>query len=133
MNYSIEHVNSLRQKAIQWKLSAPAGFEECALIDIQKMYNGIGPDRWDSGFRDRLTSVLTWCEPAVLVHDVDFSIKVRSFEVANDALEANAMKCAWFTTPWYRPMLWLARRGESRVMRELCDLGGKTAWDKAED
>ena len=67
-------------------------------------YNGTGPEFLPDAIRAKLDSAARPFLPAVMVHDVDYTLSdgtVGSFRSANRRLLVNCLICALDAHPWY--------------------------------
>lgn len=84
--YEIADIQALRAEAMQAGLSIPESFMDASDELLQRCYNGIGPDRWSSRFRNLTTYLLEFFEADALIHDYEYSLPDKSyfqFTVAN--------------------------------------------------
>ena len=98
--FSLEHVHSLRVFAFAHGFSAPPGFWTADDEELQAVYNGIGPDRWSSRFRQWVTRALEKFEYAALPHDWEYTYspkKYWAFTVANARFVTNCWIEGWAT------------------------------------
>lgn len=101
--------------------------------DLEKAYNGTGPEFLPAPIRAKLDAVCRPFLPAVMVHDVDFTRSdgtVGSFRAANRRLLVNCIICAIDAHPWYswhRYVLIL----EAFVIYRACSKFGWIAWRSA--
>lgn len=111
--YPLVHIVYLRDLADKYKLDYRNEFSECRIADLQKCYNGIGPQRWEKfgeyelpvklaealgkTVREVLTYVLGDYEVCALIHDWD-CVKLdkndEGFKEASDRFKANVYKVA---------------------------------------
>lgn len=96
--YNIQDIQKLRAKAVQAKLSMPAGFITVEDKLLCACYNGIGPDKWSSCFRRIATYLLEFFEADALIHDYEYSLPEKSythFTIANIRFVWNAAVLAF--------------------------------------
>lgn len=104
-----------------------------SLDDLEKAYNGTGPEFLPAPIRAKLDAVCRPFLPAVMVHDVDFTRSdgtVGSFRTANRRLLYNCITCALNAHPWYswrRYALVL----KAFVIYRACSKFGWIAWRSA--
>ena len=94
-DFSLEHIRQLLAVAGLRKMHLPDGFESATIGELQKCYNGIGPDRWCPKFRRAITRLLEFLEAPALIHDWEYSQPVKSygrFTAANWRLLVNSWK-----------------------------------------
>ena len=74
------------------------------LDDLAAAYNGTGPEFLPDAIRAKLDDACRPFLPAVMVHDVDFTLSdgtVGSFRSANRRLLVNCIICALDAHPWH--------------------------------
>ncbi len=126
-------VQMLRIEAKRLGLEAPESFWMAPVEELARNYNGCGPE-WMSKFeRATLTFALRVFEPAILIHDYEFSESdgtKKSFKAANSRIFANCVKLAIAAYAWYRlwRYRWLRR---AAVVWIFCRYGGWSAWTDA--
>ena len=102
---------------------------------LASAYNGTGPEFLPNKIREKLDSVCRPFLPAVMIHDVDFTMSDgsrRSFLIANLHLFWNCITCAnnaypW--TNWRRYALYLQAWAMYRAVSN--DHFGWVAWGQA--
>ena len=104
-----------------------------SLEDLEKAYNGTGPEFLPAPIRQKLDSICRPFLPAVMVHDVDYTRSdgtVGSFRTTNQHLLCNCITCAMHAHPWYswrRYALVL----EACVIYRACSKFGWIVWRSA--
>lgn len=93
-DYSLEHVEDLRQHAEEKNMSIPEGFEYTPAEQLQECYNGIGPDRWSSRFRGTMTYALSFLESSALIHDWEYTYQPKTY----GAFTKSNLRLAWNAT-----------------------------------
>ena len=94
-NFPLSHIKCLRAVINDKKMLVPDGFKKNSSKRLQRLYNGIGVERWSPYFRRFVTWLLDFLEAPALIHDVEFSEKVKTygkFTAANFRLIVNAWK-----------------------------------------
>ena len=118
----------VRLRLIGWRNVSAMSFD-----DLEKAYNGTGPEFLPAPIRAKLDAACRPFLPAVMVHDVDFTRSdgtVGSFRAANRRLLFNCITCALNEYPWYswrRYALVL----EAFVIYRVCSKFGWIAWRSA--
>ena len=103
------------------------------LDDLAAAYNGTGPEFLPDAIRAKLDSAARPFLPAVMVHDVDYTLSdgtVGSFQAANSRLLINCIICALDAHPWHswrRYALIL----EAYALYRACAKFGWIAWIQA--
>lgn len=109
------------------------GVERAAALDPARLcavYNGTGPEWLPAAAREILDDIADDILPAVLIHDVDFSLatgEVGDFDAANRRLGANGVACARMRYPWWRPRRYRVMR-MARFFAAACEIFGWTAY-----
>lgn len=100
---------------------------------LQFAYDGAG----NATMGEELRNLLSWyCrsfKPAILAHDIDFSLGDGTrddFYQANERLEWNCIKCANAKYGWYNPLRYIARH-KAKVIRAVCDNFGWCSYLRA--
>lgn len=125
--YEIERIKS---EAIRLDLNGIERVSDMAIDELKMAYNGTGPEFLPDVIRKKLDDICSPFLPAVMVHDVDFTLSdgtVRSFNEANNRLLINCMTCATDAAPWtswkrYTILL------EAFAIYRACHKFGWTAW-----
>lgn len=128
--YTKEYVEGLRMEALLHGLDAPQSFWEAPIEVLVECYNGCGPDWMSKWGRKALTFALRVFEPAILIHDYQFSFSdgtTKSFNLANNEFYVNCKKLAKAAYDWFNPLRykWLWR---AFVAWRACVRGGWSAW-----
>ena len=117
-------------------LERPPIFDTLFISEIEKVYNGAGPD-WMSEFsRSVLTMLLRYYAPAFIIHDVEFAMNDdtentdrnwQRFEDCNDRMWRNIQKLNAYIFAWYNPRKywWLAK---GWLAYQACGKFGFSAW-----
>jgi len=128
-----EHVIRLMNEADLYGLEVSADYLRLTASQIAVIYNGCGPDWMPEKMREVLTELLTFFEPAFMLHDVEFNFSDRSragFAAANERLYRNCSKLigeklSWWNTPVRKAVYHLRAWEIYCACREL----GWSAWD----
>ena len=89
----------LRAFCNEFHAAAPDSFWDASDVELAQAFNGIGVDRWPSRLRTTLTALLRPFQAAALVHDWEYSQKVKSyraFSAANWRLAVNIAREALY-------------------------------------
>lgn len=132
MQENLKHVAALYETAV--KADLDLGMAASLSDDrLAELYNGCGPEWLPARIREKLTRLLALFEPAFLIHDCDYSAANGStgdWAVANDRLEANCLRLANYTYPWYSWRRYRARLAALEIA-SLCRRYGWTAYVSA--
>ena len=88
-------IKKLRQLIADAQLNVPDGFEQTSIANLQKCYNGIGPQAWSIYFRSYVTKILDSFEPEALIHDWEYTYSPKRycfFTIANIRFFINGIK-----------------------------------------
>lgn len=94
-----EEIYELFYKIQEYNLSAPAKFFITPTEDLQRLYNGIGPDAWSSRFRKLVTKLLEKFTAPAMVHDWEYTFSPKNywfFTVANMRFAVNSFIDAFY-------------------------------------
>ena len=103
MTANLPVLEDIRDDAIRLRL---IGYMLLVYMPIEVLaaaYNGTGPEFLPQKIRDKLNSVCRPFLPAVMIHDVDFTMSDgsrRSFWIANLRLLLNCITCSNAAYPW---------------------------------
>lgn len=104
MTANLPVLEDIRDDAIRLRL---IGYTLLVYMPIEVLaaaYNGTGPEFLPQKIRDKLDSVCRPFLPAVMIHDVDFTMSDgsrRSFWIANLRLLLNCITCSNAAYPWH--------------------------------
>lgn len=128
-------IEQLRFRAAKQGLSAPAQFWETSPEVLEKVYNGIGPDRWSSRFRAAVTALLERYEEEALIHDWEYTFQPKTrlhFLIANLRFAVNAVIAAYARSGAFSRRFWIDG-GLGIVLAELCQLFGWTGYRQTKE
>lgn len=123
-------IEQLRFRAAKQGLSAPAQFWETSPEVLEKVYNGIGPDRWSSRFRAAVTALLERYEEEALIHDWEYTFQPKTrlhFLIANLRFAVNAVIAAYARSGAFSKRFWIDG-GLGIVLAGLCQLFGWSGY-----
>ena len=126
-------VSNLRAEVERLGLLGMESVISMPIEDLADAYNGTGPEFLPQRIRQKLDEICRPFLPAVMVHDVDFTLSdgsSRSFLIANLHLFCNCIICACDSHPWYswrRYVLIL----EAWTIYRACTKFGWIAWIQA--
>jgi hypothetical protein len=99
--------------AKQNNLSGVELLDDFSYLELARIYNGIGPDRFPDWLRVIVTEANGLFEPAALIHDVEYYIggTKENFTAANDRFRSNCYALVKAAYSWYDPRRykWLFR------------------------
>ena len=75
------------------------------IAEIERIYNGLGPDRFPDWLREIITLASGLFEPAALIHDLRYHVggTKADFTAANDEFRENCYTLVDAAYPWYDP------------------------------
>jgi len=152
--YSIDKIHGLRTLAIMHNLDMPDSFKNATDETIRTVYNGCGPDHFNSVFdwlaehvfkvkpdqvddvlRDKLTAHYAFFEAAFMIHDWDFQNSdgtESSFHTANKRLYANCKRLVAALLSWWKEPIAKAKREiQCWNIFTACERFGLEAWQSA--
>ena len=103
MTTNYPELEDIRDDAIRLRLIGYALLVYMPLEVLASAYNGTGPEFLPQKIRDKLDAVCRPFLPAVMIHDVDYTMSDgsrRSFRIANLHLLLNFITCANKAYPW---------------------------------
>lgn len=130
MTTNIPELEAISTAAIRMELDGWARLASMPIEELAAAYNGTGPEFLPQAIRAKLDDVCRPFLPAVMVHDVDFTLSdgsVGSFKAANVRLLINCLKCANEAYPalsWKRYALY----AEAYALYRACERFGWIAW-----
>ena len=122
-------IKKLRQLIADAKLNVPDGFEETSIENLQKCYNGIGPQAWSICFRSYVTRILNSFEPEALIHDWEYTYSPKQycfFTIANVRFLLNGIKYSFYLYGLNSRTLKQVRL--ALILALLCQLFGWSAY-----
>ena len=129
----LNQINELVDKALIADLDGSDVLASVPAEDLQKIYNGCGPEWLHAKVRRILDKFFDVFAPAFLQHDFDFSNgdgNPTLFNEANDRLKRNCLILADRKFPWYNWKRYIARDA-ALVIADACRQFGWSAYVKA--
>jgi len=129
-----EKLDELMTRAVEAELDGVELFAQFSIDDIQREYNGIGPEWMPAEIRDRLSGHLELFAPAALIHDLRYSRSNGSrfdFNFANMEFGGNCVKLANDAHPWYSWRRYAARAAAQVAFDCVRSQAGWIAWCEA--
>ena len=79
--------------------------KDFGIAEIERIYNGLGPDRFPDWLREIITLASGLLEPAALIHDLRFHVggTREDFTAANDEFRENCYTLVDAAYSWYDP------------------------------
>ena len=126
-------LTDIRDAAIRLHLDGSQHLAYIPLDVLAASYNGTGPEFLPQKLRDLLDGACRPFLPAVMIHDVDFTLSdgsKESFWQANNRLLINCITCALDAYPWtsWRRYVLVA---EAFLIYRACAKFGWIAWRMA--
>ena len=130
-NYT--ELTDIRDAAIRLHLDGSQFLAYLPIEVLASSYNGTGPEFLPQRIRDLLDGACRPFLPAVMIHDVDFTLSdgsKESFRQANNRLLVNCITCALEAYPWnsWRRYVLIA---EAFLLYRACAKFGWIAWRMA--
>lgn len=124
-------IEELIRKIKTMELEGAEILNRFSLAQIQKIYNGIGPDRFPDWLRKIVTESAGIFEPAAVIHDVEYDIggTWQDFTEANERFRRNCYRLVKAEYPWWSPLryAWL---NKARRWANYCQLFGWEGFHK---
>ena len=123
-------LNRLRAEVLRLDLQGRDAVLALTLDELDAAFNGCGPEFLPEGARQSLDRLLSVFAPAVMVHDVDFTLAdglKAAFDAANLRLLVNCVQCALDAATWNSWKRYTLL-GESWAIYRACDNFGWSAW-----
>ena len=92
-------ISYLRAFCCEFRAVAPGSFWSASDSELAQAFNGIGAEHWPKWLRNVLTALLRPFQAAALIHDWEYSQKVKSyraFAAANWHLAVNVTREALY-------------------------------------
>ena len=99
------NVKFLWNLCVEIRASAPPEFWTVPMDELERAYNGVGPDDWPEWVRNFVSFLLRPFAAAALVHDWEYSRDVKSKGLFRDANLRLAMNCGKLAFYERRPVL----------------------------
>lgn len=126
-------VEELIKKARELKLENVEILDKYSFLDVFKIYNGIGPDRFPKALREFLNTLHPTLQVVALIHDIEYHEggTRKQFTESNDRFYRNGKTAAFAEYSWYDPRRYLVWN-KARQFSKLCKLFGWSGWTKPE-
>ena len=105
--------------------------KDFGIAEIERIYNGLGPDRFPDWLREIITLASGLFEPAALIHDLRFHVggTREDFTAANDEFRENCYTLVDAAYSWYDPRRYTWRFRAWRYAR-YCERFGWEGYTK---
>ena len=105
--------------------------KDFGIAEIERIYNGLGPDRFPDWLREIITLASGLFEPAALIHDLRFHVggTREDFTAANDEFRENCYTLIDAAYSWYDPRRYTWRFRAWRYAR-YCERFGWEGYTK---
>ena len=134
--YTAKQINELRTAAQYYKLDAPRYFWVKTAMELKKVCNGCGPERWSMTKREAVTAAFKPYEACFAIHDVRFHYGYGTVKLANKELIKNLRK-VWRKRfgiwRWVSPASWIERFRVIPFIYATVTAGGERAWQEAQE
>ena len=122
-------LSKLINEIIKYQLECPSYIFRMAKSEpwrLIQIYNGGGADSTPSWLRWIITGLLWILKPSILIHDIDFTFMVESFEAVNERFRRNNEKLINAKVNWFLRVFYF------RQANKLADYLIKTLGQKWE-
>jgi len=127
---TIREIKRLRSMAVEAGLDNIKILKRYSAKDLQKIFNGIGSDKFPEKLRKFLDEMNPTLLPVAMIHDVEWHLSdcsMKKFTESNDRFKVNGIRIAKFRYCFLDPrryiVMWKARK-----FSKLCQLFGWSAW-----
>ena len=123
-------ISKLRKMAVEAELDGASKLKRYSLDDLQKIFNGIGSDKFPESIRELLDELNPTLLPVALIHDVEWhksDCKMETFTASNDRFKENGIKIAKYRYGILDPRRYFVIH-QAKRFGELCQLFGWSAW-----
>lgn len=105
--------------------------QDFTISEIERIYNGLGPDRFPDWLRELITLASGLFEPAALIHDLRYHVggTKADFTAANDEFRENCYTLVDAAYAWYDPLRYIWRFRAWRYAR-YCERFGWEGYTK---
>ena len=105
--------------------------KDFGIAEIERIYNGLGPDRFPDWLREIITLASGLFEPAALIHDLRYHVggTREDFTAANDEFRENCYTLVDAAYSWYDPRRYTWRFRAWRYAR-YCERFGWEGYTK---
>lgn len=126
-------INELRKKCYELELEGKEILDKYTDEDLEKIYNGIGPDAFPDWVRDFITELNPSLAPVALIHDVEWHESdgtEKTFHESNFRFRRNGNAVAK-TYAWYCLRRYIVWNHTRLFYKALETIFGKLAWKEA--
>ncbi len=126
------NVAVLRKICKKLKFEVQKGFYRCPLAQLDKIFNGCGPDWLPEYFRKKLSRYFRFFMSAFLAHDFSFELSDRTrkgFKKANKKMYRNCKRLIEARYSWWQnPIMKARRHWQAWGIYRICVRFGWSAW-----
>ena len=123
-------ISKLRKMAVEAELDGASKLKRYSLSDLQKIFNGIGSDKFPESIREFLDKLNPTLLPVAMIHDVEWhksDCKMATFTESNTRFKENGYKIAKYRYCFLDPRRYFVML-QARKFGNLCQLFGWSAW-----
>lgn len=99
------------------ELSGRECIEKYTFFELERIYNGAGPDRWSDTSRDIVTALMNLYRPAIVIHDVQFHESDGTVETFDHVTQCWIDNCRKIFDFHYPLLTWQILKSSYRVKR----------------
>lgn len=127
---TLKDVKRLKYLCEKYELEGREILDRFTNAQLQRVYNGIGPESFPSWVRGLINFLHPTLEPAAFIHDAEWALSDgtgASFTASNARFKRNGYKAAKAEFGWWRPRRYLVMN-DARRYGNYCQLFGWSAW-----
>ena len=123
-------ISKIRKMAIEAGLDGATKLKRYTIKDLQKIFNGIGSDKFPKKIREFLDKLNPTLLPVAMIHDVEWhksDCLMATFTASNTRFKQNGYKIAKYRYCFLDPRRYLVML-QAKRFGNLCQLFGWSAW-----
>lgn len=127
---TLKDVKRLKYLCEKYELEGREILDHFTNAQLQRVYNGIGPESFPSWVRGLINFLHPTLEPSAFIHDAEWELSdgtKESFAASNDRFKRNGYKTAKAEFGWWRPRRY-AVMNQARRFGNICQAFGWDAW-----
>lgn len=127
---TLKDVKRLKYLCEKYELEGREILDHFTNAQLQRVYNGIGPESFPSWVRGLINFLHPTLEPSAFIHDAEWELSdgtKESFTASNDRFKRNGYKTAKAEFGWWRPRRYVVMN-QARRFGNICQAFGWDAW-----